>query len=235
MRTFWRWKAHSISCRVVANTLANIARGMKRDVLDADRRFLVNLAHGGRVEDIAEPLRTITGAHLGEKALAAPSLSRFNGGATGSDLCAPAQTITAKSWIKRPGGAAPLGLLAPSLMSLKGTARRDSALTSPHPTVLAGGGHSALIEPVLTYAQQGGACRPATQPHSTVYASRKDQNAVITPTLAQQPLASFFAKYYGTGDRTDAPCHTIAVKDLMAHVQAALQVPPFSQEARTPR
>ncbi|QOL81103.1 DNA cytosine methyltransferase [Pseudooceanicola spongiae] len=200
---------------LAANTLARIARGMKRYVLDAERPFLVNLTHGGRVED-----------------LVAPSLTRFNGGATGSDLRAPAPTITANSWIKRPGGAAPLGLLAPSLMSLKGTARRDSAVTAPHPTVLAGGGHSALIAPVLTYAQQGGNCRPATLPHSTICASRKDQNAVIIPTLAQRPVATFFAKYYGTGDgaRTDTPCHTITVKDRMAHVQAALQVPPFTQE-----
>ncbi|WP_226941804.1 DNA cytosine methyltransferase [Pseudooceanicola spongiae] len=153
---------------LAANTLARIARGMKRYVLDADRPFLVNLTHGGRVED-----------------LAAPSLTRFNGGATGSDLRAPVPTITANSWIKRPGGAAPLGLLAPCLMSLKGTARRDSAVTSPHPTVLAGGGHSALIAPVLTYTQQGGNCRPATLPHSTICASRKDQNAVIMPTLIQ--------------------------------------------------
>ncbi|QOL80045.1 DNA cytosine methyltransferase [Pseudooceanicola spongiae] len=289
---------------LAANTLARIARGMKRYVLDAERPFLVNLTHGGRVEDLADPLRTITGAHRGEKALVAPSLTRFNGGATGSDLRAPAPTITANSWIKRPGGAAPLGLLAPSLMSLKGTARRDSAVTAPHPTVLAGGGHSVLIAPVLTYAQQGGACRPATLPHSTICASRKDQNAAIIPTLiqtgygerpgqaprsldltkplgtvvaggikhavaaaflAQQnggprrsastgrdlkepistitgsgsqqtPVATFFAKYYGTGDGawTDAPCHTITVKDRMAHVQAALQVPSFT-EAHAPR
>jgi DNA (cytosine-5)-methyltransferase 1 len=272
---------------LATNTLARIARGMKRYVLDAERPFLVNLTHGGRIED-----------------LVAPSLTRFNGGATGSDLRTPAPTITANSWIKRPGGAAPLGLLAPSLMSLKGTARRDSAVTAPHPTVLAGGGHSALIAPVLTYAQQGGNCRPATLPHSTICASRKDQNAVIIPTLiqtgygerpgqaprslditrplgtvvaggikhavaaaflAQQnggprmdtstgrdlkepistitgsgsqqtPVATFFAKYYGTGDgaRTDAPCHTITVKDRMAHVQAAFQVPPFT-EAHAPR
>jgi DNA (cytosine-5)-methyltransferase 1 len=170
---------------LATNTLARIARGMKRYALDAERPFLVNLTHGGRIEDLAAPFRTVTGAHRGEKALAAPSLTRFNGGATGSELRAPAPTITANSWIKRPGGAAPLGLLAPCLMSLKGTARRDSAVTSPHPTVLAGGGHSALIAPVLTYTQQGGNCRPATLPHSTICASRKDQNAVIMPTLIQ--------------------------------------------------
>ena len=38
---------------------------------------------------------------------------------------------------------------------------------------------------MLTYAQQGGACRPVDQPHHTICASRKDQNAVIIPTLIQ--------------------------------------------------
>lgn len=204
------------------NTLARIARGMKRYVLEAEKPFLVNLTHGGRCEDAAEPFRTITGAHRGEKAIIAPSITRFNGGATGQDLRDPMATVTANSWIKKPGGAAPLGLLspylasiahgdsggrreypltdplgtvtvggiqhaviAPHLLSLKGTARRDMPATAPHPTVLAGGGHSTLIAPVLTYAQQGGGNRSAADPHHTICASRKDQNAVIIPTLIQ--------------------------------------------------
>nr|RDS95598.1 DNA methyltransferase [Cereibacter sphaeroides f. sp. denitrificans] len=167
---------------LAANTLARIARGMGRYVLEAERPFLVNVTHGGRVEDLAEPCRTITGAHRGEKALVAPSLA-----------------------------------------SLKGTDRRDSPVTAPHPTVLAGGGHSALIAPtlanvanskttgrgpnvwapeeplrtitsanghalvapVLTYAQQGGGNRSAEDPHHTICASAKDQNSLMAATLVQ--------------------------------------------------
>lgn len=169
------------------NTLARIARGMKRYVIEADRPFLVNLTHGGREEDAGQPFRTITGAHRGEKAviapalatyyghaegrgirgadlsqplrtvtvenrhaLIAPSLTRFNGGATGQDLRDPMATVTANSWIKKPGGAAPLGIIAP----------------------------------VLTYAQQGGGNRSVEDPHHTICASRKDQNSVMLPYLA---------------------------------------------------
>lgn len=239
------------------NTLARVARGVKRYVLEADRPFIVNLTHGGRVEDADEPFKTITGANRGEKAavvptfagvggragqsrprggnepyqtitakadgalvapalasvahgysggrreydmheplgtvtsggqahaIIAPSLSRFNGGATGSDMSDPVGTITANSWIKKPGGAAPLGIIAPNLMSMKGTARRDSAATDPHPTVLAGGGHSAVVSPVLTYAQQGGRNRDMADPMHTITASRKDQNMMIAPTMVQ--------------------------------------------------
>lgn len=350
------------------NTLARVARGLHRYVLQAERPFLVNLTHGGRVEDVAEPFKTITGANRGEKAVVtptimrhfgnsvgqsvvqpapttvaggqgktgilAPSIMRFTSGATGHQITDPLATITANSFIKRPGGAAPLGVLAPylatmrnsqkpwqaackpahtitaggagltlcapHLMSLKGTARRSSALSAPHPTVLAGGGHSAVIAPVLTYAQQGGACRSMKDPHHTICASKKDQNSMIAATmvhvgngersgqtpraldisrplntvvaggvkqypvaayLAQQnggprmeqnaghdtrkpvttvtgsgsqqtPVAAFFAKYYGTGDGAPAtePLHTITSKDRMAHCQAKIQAPPFTDE-----
>jgi DNA (cytosine-5)-methyltransferase 1 len=170
------------------NTMARVARGMKRYVLDAERAFLVNLTHGARVEDLAEPFKTVTGANRGEKALVSPHLSafygpgdggldraapldepvrvipcenrhaliapsviRFNSGATGSDLRTPLPTVTANSFIKRPGGAAPLGIIAP----------------------------------VLTAAQHGGSNRPVDAPHHTITASLKDQNSVIIPTLVQ--------------------------------------------------
>ncbi|MBR9764118.1 MAG: DNA methyltransferase [Rhodobacteraceae bacterium] len=325
------------------NTLARIARGVARYVLEADAPFLVNLTHGGRVEPVDEPTRTITAAHRGEKAivapslmslkgtarrdtaidtphptvlaggghsaLLAPSLTRFNTGATGADLRTPAPTITANSWVKRPGGAAPLGVLAPCLASIAhgdSGGRREYPLTDPLGTVTGAGVQHAVVAPVLTYAQQGGRNRAPELPLHTVCASTKDQNAVLLPTLIQtgygerpgqapraldlgrplgtvvaggakhatvaafiaqhkndtrriggvnpgraaqdplatitssgshqMPVAAFFAKYYGTGDgaRTDEPCHTITVKDRMAHMQAALQAPPFTEahEAR---
>lgn len=160
------------------NTLARVARGMHRYVLERERPFLVNLTHGGRVEDVAEPIRTITGARRGEKALVAPSLVRHFGASTGQSATRPAPTTTA-------GGGGKTGLLAPSLMSLKGTARRSSSLTSPHPTVLAGGFHSALIAPVMTYAQHGGRNRDIADPCHTITASKKDNNSLIAPTLIQ--------------------------------------------------
>lgn len=276
------------------NTLARIARGMKRYVIDADRPFLVNLTHGGRTEDTAEPFRTITCAHRGEKAVVAPSITRFNGGATGAAIGEPMPTVTANSWIKKPGGAAPLGLLAPqlvsvahgdsggrreypvtdpygvvtaggishavvapSLLSLKGTERRDMPVTAPHPTVLAGGGHSALVaativgcggraaqsrprgidEPFATVTGKADACHAVAfiAQHNTGVIARDARDPMSTVTGAgshQQPVAAFFAKYYGTGDgsRHDEPAHTITTKDRFAHAEAALAASPFGPE-----
>ncbi|WP_370310934.1 DNA cytosine methyltransferase [Salipiger bermudensis] len=271
------------------NTLARVAKGLRRYVLDAERPFLVNLTHGARTEDLDEPLRTVTGANRGEKALVvptivgcggraaqsrprcadepyatitakadaclitpslvsiahgdsgsrreypltephgvvtaggishavvaptlmrhfgasaaadignptptivaggggktapiAPSIAKFMSGATGSDIAAPLPTVTANSYLKRPGGAAPLGILSPLLASLKGTTRRMGPVAQPHPTVCAEGNHSAVVAPVLTYAQQGGRCRSIEDPHHTICASKKDQNSMIAATM----------------------------------------------------
>ncbi|UFS64362.1 DNA cytosine methyltransferase [Paracoccus denitrificans] len=202
------------------NTMARVARGMGRYVIESQDPFLVNLTHGGRVENATEPFRTITGAHRGEKAvvvpsmmslkgtdrrdspitaphptvlaggghsvLVAPSIQRFNGGATGQDLRDPMATVTANSWIKKPGGAAPLGMLAPYLASIAhgdSGGRREYPLTDPLGTVTVGGIQHALIAPVLTYAQQGGGNRSAEDPHHTICASKKDQNSLITATM----------------------------------------------------
>lgn len=192
-------------------TMARAARGMKRYVLDAEQPFLVNLTHGARLEPVDRPFNTITGAHRGEKglitpyvasyyshtdgrsertsevseplatiptenrhAVIAPSVIRFNTGATGQDAREPLSTVTANGFIKRPGGAAPIG----------------------------------IITPVLTAAQQGGSIRSVSDPHHTITASSKDQNAVIVPTLIgcggragqsrprgmDEPTATFTAK-----------------------------------------
>lgn len=150
------WEKHRLrAVRPLAdNTMARVARGMKRYVLDAERPFLVSIAHGdsgGRREyPLDEPFGVVTAGGISH-ALTVPSISRFNTGATGSAMDEPLPTITANSYIKKPGGAAPVGIIAP----------------------------------VITYAQQGGRVRSVEEPHHTITASGKDQNAVIVPTLVQ--------------------------------------------------
>lgn len=206
------------------NTLARVARGMKRYVLDAERPFIVNLTHGTRIEDPADPFRTITGAHRGEKAavapalavnttghagsratdplatvttgghhaLLAPSITRFNGGATGADLRDPAPTVTANSYIQRPGGAAPLGLIAPTLVQsgygeAPGQAPRALDIGAPLGTVVAGGVKHALATPHLVSVAHGdsGGRReyPLTDPMGVVLAGGIS-NAVVSPVIA---------------------------------------------------
>ncbi|WP_368649613.1 DNA cytosine methyltransferase [Brucella intermedia] len=256
------------------NTMARVARGMKRYVLDAERPFLVNLTHGGRVEAVDEPFKTITGAHCGEKAvvsphlasyyshdkgrservseidgplatvvtenrhaLIAPSVIRFNTGATGQDAREPLSTVTANSFIKRPGGAAPLGVVAPHLMTMRNAGKPFNGADEPTHTITAGGAGLTVVAPVLTAAQHGGSTRSIDSPAHTITASTKDQNSVIVPTLvgcggragqsrprgAGEPMhtttakadtciaTAFVARDFGTstGHRIDEPSHTV--------------------------
>jgi len=57
-------------------TCRRIAKGIMRYVIEAAEPFIVNLTHQGadRVERLREPLRTVTGAQRGEKALIVPTL-----------------------------------------------------------------------------------------------------------------------------------------------------------------
>lgn len=55
-------------------TMRRIAKGIQRYVLEADRPFIINLTHGVRLESVDEPMRTVTAAHRGEKALCVPTL-----------------------------------------------------------------------------------------------------------------------------------------------------------------
>jgi DNA (cytosine-5)-methyltransferase 1 len=206
-------------------TMARVARGTKRYVLDAARPFLVQTGYGERKGqeprclDGDAPLGTVVAGGV-KHAVVSPSVTRFNTGATGSAMDEPAPTVTANSYIKKPGGAAPLGVIAPSLSAFYGpgaggqdrsasaeepvrvvTTENRHAVVAPHlmtmrnsgkpfngadepsHTITAGGAGLSVVAPILTYAQQGGANRSVEEPHHTITASKKDQNAVIIPTL----------------------------------------------------
>jgi len=142
-------------------TKRRIAHGVMRYVVNAKRPFLVPLTHQGsiRVNDTAEPFRTITGAHRGEIAVSdieiAPHITKFRGGAVGSDMADPAPTVTANGSPARPAGATPLGMV------------------------------EAKLAPIITHGQHGGRNHRADQPHHTIAASKKDTNGVAAATLIQ--------------------------------------------------
>lgn len=255
------WEKHELrAVRPLADaTMARVARGMKRYVLDAERPFLVQTGYGERAGQspramsVDAPLGTAVAGGI-KHAVVAPSVIRFNSGATGQDAREPLSTVTANSFIKRPGGAAPLGIIAP----------------------------------VLTAAQHGGKVRSVEEPVHTIAASRKDQNGVAVAFLAQNnyqepghdareplstivgkgstqsPVTAFVARqfgtstghaidepsatvmadgggksqlvmpylqaYYGTGDgqHETEPMRTITTKDRHGHVEATISAPPFT-------
>ena len=56
------------------NTQRRISRGLKRFVIDNPRPFIVNMAHGGKLEDMNSPISTIATEKGGCRALVAPTL-----------------------------------------------------------------------------------------------------------------------------------------------------------------
>jgi DNA (cytosine-5)-methyltransferase 1 len=77
-------------------------------------------------------------------------------------------------------------LASPILVGCGGRAGQSRPRSADEPTATGTAkADVCLVAPVLTYAQQGGLNRSAQEPHSTICASAKDQNALIGCTLVQ--------------------------------------------------
>jgi DNA (cytosine-5)-methyltransferase 1 len=79
------------------------------------------------------PISTITGKGA-QQTLVTAHITKFRTGSTGHALDEPLHTITANGHVKRPGGAAPLGLVSAFLMKYYGT-DQDPQLAAPLHTV----------------------------------------------------------------------------------------------------
>ena len=137
-------------------TLRRIAHGIMKFVVNNPAPFIVPLTHhgsDGRSYGLSDPLHTVTGANRGEMALVSPHITKFRANTIGHAADEPLHTVTANSFVKRPGGSAPLGVV------------------------------EAAIAPFATYAQQGGANRSVDDPIHTVTASNKDQNCIAAAHL----------------------------------------------------
>ncbi|MBY5804101.1 DNA methyltransferase [Rhizobium leguminosarum] len=259
------WNEHQVrAVRPLADkSHARIARGMDRFVIRAERPFLVQTGYGERpgqaprCMSVDRALGTVVAGGV-KHALVAPHLSAYYGpGAGGLDRSAP---------VNEPARVIPCE------------------------------NRHALIAPVLTYAQQGGASRPVDGQAHTITASDKDQNSVMCAFMAQanndsrriggvnpgrpmdeaastitqtgshqQVVSAYIARQFGTGachsmeraagtitaegqgksqlvmpylqsyyatgegSREDEPMRTATVKPRHGHVEAILDVPPFTE------
>jgi DNA (cytosine-5)-methyltransferase 1 len=143
-------------------TMARIAKGIKRFVLDVADPFILNLTHGGRVESLGEPLRTVTSAHRGEKALVAPHLLRHFGQSTGNATTSPVGTITA-------GGGGKIGLITSHMVKFRGS-NIGHDLREPAHTISAGGMHAAEARAFLIKYYGQGTGSDLREPTPTVTA-----------------------------------------------------------------
>jgi len=180
-------------------TMTRIARGVKRYVIDAARPYIVNLTHhgGDRCEDVAEPLRTVTGANRGEKALVVPVVSYAQQGGACRDVGDPLHTVCASTKDQNQIVAATL-----TKFSENSTGCQPD---EPLHTVMPGAPRHGLVTAFL--AQHNAGPRPGApgrdmvEPVSTVTAAGSQQ-AVVSTFLSRQFGAS-------VGSGSEAPVGTV--------------------------
>jgi DNA (cytosine-5)-methyltransferase 1 len=172
-------------------TMARIARGIRRYVLDAATPFIVPVTHAGdaRIYGVQEPMRTVTAAQRGELALISPTLIQQSWGEREGqaprslDIHAPLGTIVAGG-IKH---ALVSAFLAKHYGGHEGT---GSAATAPFDTVTARDHHA------LVAAQLGAGERTAE-------------------------VRAFLLKYYGVDQNPQLalPIHTVTTRHRFGLVE----------------
>lgn len=228
-------------------TLKRIATGIRKFVLDNPRPFIVNMAHGGKVEDIGQPISTIATEKGGCRAVVAPVIAKFRADSPGSAIDEPLPTITSGGNAARPAGAPhALGVISPVLIQAgHGEGSADAPrwsyghkdIQSPLGTVVASGGGHALASAYLMQANGGFNTtlgHAADEPFSTVTNSGSQQQlvtAILSPSDEAGALrvAAFLINYYGNGMPLDAsdPMATITTKDRMALVTVTISGMPY--------
>lgn len=187
------------------NTLARIARGIRKFVIEAQEPFILNISHGGRLEPAMEPLRTITCAARGEKAIIIPQLVGaggpvYSGKARPADE--PMNTLLAQNHTqlctaflaKHFGGVTGVSVETPMptimtrgtqtqlvtshVMKMRG-ANTGHAVTEPVHTISAGGTHHAEVRAfLLKYYGNERDAHGLTHPIGTV--TTKDRFGLVT-------------------------------------------------------
>ena len=156
-------RAAGVNRPLAEATMARIAKGVQRYVIDAVEPFLVPVTHQGdrRVYSVDEPLRTITAAQRGEQALVTAFLAQHNLGVVGHDARKPVSTITQRGTQQ--------AVVSAGLLHLKGSDRRMSGPEQPTRTVTAGGWHQAEVRAFLIkYYGEGGQWQGCADPVHTV-------------------------------------------------------------------
>lgn len=194
-----------------------------------------------RTHAIDEPVPTIVPTGNGG-ALCAAHLAVFRGGNDGRSLSEPMPTVTANSYIKRPGGAPPQAvvttMMAPHVCTMRNAEKPFNGADEPFHTVTAGGARQALVAAYLAQHNTDMVGHDAREPVSTIVQKGCTQALVAAhminlkgsdrrdgPADAPAPsvtaggrhigeVRAFLSKYYGPaiGQDLAEPLHTATAK-----------------------
>lgn len=193
-------------------TLRRIARGIQRFVLDSADPFIVNMAHGGKLEDVTEPISTIATEKGGCRAVVAPSLVQIahgegkpggvqRWGSGVRDAQEPLGTATAS-------GGGGYALMAASLVQTgygerEGQAPRSLDIAEPLGTIVGTGKHAAAC----AYLMQANGGFNETPGHDL----RRPASTITNSGSQQQLVAAHLAQLSQHCDGRDAaePLRTV--------------------------
>ncbi|MFC2248525.1 DNA cytosine methyltransferase [Labrys portucalensis] len=214
-----REEGRAIGCNrpLADNTMARIAKGVQRYVIDAAKPFIVPVTHAGdaRVNSVDEPLRTITCAPRGEHALVSAVITGC-GGRMGQSppkpMTAPMNTVTAKAD----------QVVAAVHLSRQFGASVGSDADAPVGTITAGGGgKTAVVAAHVTKFRNNSIGSSAEDPLPTVTA-----NSFVKRPGGAAPIgvvAAFLNQHNSgmVGHEAREPVSTIVGKGCTQAVTAA--------------
>ncbi len=211
-------------------TLRRIARGIQRYVIDAKEPFIVNMAHGGKLEPLDQPLSTIATEKGGCRALVIPTLIQTGYGERDGQLPRVPGLDKPLGTVVAGGGKA--ALVAAFLAGAGGPAYsgKPRDINQPGHTQTTEN-HTALFTSHLLHLK--GTCKdgyPVTQPMPTIQAEGTHIGEV----------RAFLIKYFGTDQdpRLEEPLHTVTSKDrfglVMVHGEF-YQIVDIGMRMLTPR
>ncbi|WP_374374461.1 DNA cytosine methyltransferase [Dongia sp.] len=156
-----------------------------------------------------EPLHTITSK--ADTCIVATHITKFRSGAVGHGMDEPMHTVTANSYIKRPGGAAPIGLVSAFLAQHNAGPRNDNLSGRP------------VDKPVSTITQTGAQQGLVTAILSHQYSSnlaggegdlRKPMKTITAGGQHHALVQAFLIKYFSSavGQDIKEPMHTTTAK-----------------------
>lgn len=199
----------------------NTVTGANRGEMAVVNPFVVPITHtsnGGAGRSGEDPLATITTAKGGELAVIAPHITKFRGGAIGHAMDEPLHTVTANSFLKRPGGAQPLAyaeaklvtpeqvakFMAAHVMTMRNSGKPWQGCDEPTHTITAEGAHQNLVTATLVgCGGRAGQSRPRGLEEPTATSTAKADVCIATSNLI---------KLRGTcadGQPTDEPMPTV--------------------------
>jgi len=211
-------------------TLARIAKGIRRFVIESPAPFIVPVTHTGErpIHDLDDPLRTVTAAHRGELALAAPHLTTITHGTSPARVHDPREPLKTVTTANRGEFSVIAPTLVPRYGEREGQEPRARDATEPYPTVVphGNGGDLAAIflarqfgstvsgrslgEPVPTVMGDGDGGKTGLAAVYLEQANTRDVGAAayhpartVTGHGHQGVVAGCIDKYYATGVPSD--------------------------------